>query len=231
MHSEIKKMIFVKYEYLSTIMKNISLGLNVILTIAVIILYYFHFTSNKTSEKPENTSNVIVKQNEEEKVTEEKEVTPSNIGYINLDTLQLNYGLYNDLLKKSKARQKKYTNEFSTKRTAFENKVQKFQQDAPTMTQFEGEMKQQELAKEQEELYQLEEQLTVKLQNEIVKMNNEIAVEIKDYIAKYNEEFGYDIIIGATQAGNIILYNKDDINLTTPVTEGLNEQYNLEKKK
>jgi len=214
-------------------MKNISLGLNVILTIAVIILYYFQFSNNNTADQEalekdqtEEVETPLV-ENPEAKETN----TPSSIGYINLDSLQLNYALYNELAKKSKAKEKRYTAEYNAKRTDFEAKFQKFQQDAPTMTQFEGQMKEKELTEERDKLLLLDEQLSQKLQNEVIKMNNQIAVKIKDFVSEYNEQIGYDIIIGSTQAGNIVLYNKDGINLTTPITEGLNEQYNSEKKK
>jgi len=213
------------------IMKNISLSLNVILIIAVAILYYFHFSSNTATA---NIDEVVQEEKKDTVIplpTEELDLVKSNIAYIELDSLQLNYKLYKELERKSKAKEKQYTKEFGTKRSAFEEKVQKFQQGAASMAQFEIQVKEKELAKERDELLVLEQRLSNKLQNELIEMNNQIAVEIKNYVAEYNKDFDYDLVIGATQAGNIILYKKEGINLTTPVTEGLNQQYTTEKEK
>jgi hypothetical protein len=59
------------------------------------------------------------------------------------------------LIQKLKAKQTKYEAEISTKMVAFEKKVKDFQQKAQTMSQFEGQTKQQELAEEEQRLYKL----------------------------------------------------------------------------
>ena len=207
-------------------MKNISLALNALLIVAVAILYYLHF-SKKNSLNDETTTNIEVIDTPK-KATILKDIT-SNIGYINVDSLQKNYKLYAELINKLKAREKKYDAELTTKSAAFEKKVMEFQKKAPSMTQFEGQTRQQELADEEQKLYKLKEDFTIKFQTEEAKLNEEFQKTVKDYIKKHNEKSQYNIIIGASQLGNVVLDYNESINITKDVVSGLNEQYDKEK--
>ena len=205
-------------------MKNISLALNAILIIAVAILYYFQFSGNKTPDI-EETETVSL----EEPIIEPVEKIESKIGYLNVDTLQNNYKLYSELIDKLKAREKKYEKELSTKSAAFEKKVMEFQKNAPTMTQFEGQTKQKELADEEQQLYKMRDDFALKFQTEEGKLNDEFQKNVKDFIVKYNQESQYNIIIGSSQMGNIVLDYNEGINITNDIVKGLNEQYDLKQ--
>ncbi len=202
-------------------MKNISLILNVILTIAVIVLFYLHFSGKNTVAKGDDAL-------PEEVVTEETivEEIESKVGYINVDSLQKNYKFYADLINKLKGRESKYERELSQKSAAFEKKVMEFQKKAQTMTQFEGQTRQKELADEEQSLYKLRDDFAVKFQNEEAKLNDEFQKDVKDYIKKFNEEKDYNIIIGASSIGNVVLYYNEGINISNAVIKGLNDQYN-----
>lgn len=103
-----------------------------------------------------------------------------------------------------------------------------FQQKASTMTQFEGQMKQKELAKKEKELYDLQEKFTVKFQNEQTKLDDEFQNKVNDFIKKYNDKAKYNIIIGASKLGNVVLDYNEGLNITNEVVSGLNEQYDLD---
>jgi outer membrane protein len=204
-------------------MKNISGALNAVLVVAVAILFYLHFSDNKPAEE------VVV---EEVPVVEESvEVAKleSNIGYINIDSLQGEYKLHEELTNKLKAREKKYKKEMTAISSDFERKVMEFQKKAPTMTQFEGQMKQKELGEEEQRLYKMGEDFEIKLQNEQLKLNDELQSKIKNYIKEFNKDTKYDIIIGASsRIGNMVLYFNEGIDISTEVAKGLNEQYDID---
>ncbi len=207
-------------------MKNISLALNAVLIVAVAALYYLHFSEkNSINEEITNEVEIVDAQN---KPTVSKDLN-SKIGYLNVDSLQKNYKLYAELINKLKAREKKYDTELTTKSAAFEKKVMEFQKKAPTMTQFEGQTRQQELAEEEQKLYKLKEDFTIKFQAEEAKLNDEFQKTVKDYIKKHNEKSKYNIIIGASQLGNVVLDYNESINITNDIVSGLNEQYDKEK--
>jgi len=201
-------------------MKNISLVLNGVLIIAVIILFYLHFSGNNIEVK--EVTDVSEEVVAEESVVEEIE---SKIGYLNVDSLQKNYKYYADLINKLKGRESKYEKELSQKSAAFEKKVMEFQKKAPTMTQFEGQTRQKELAEEEQQLYKLRDDFAVKFQNEEAKLNDEFQKNVKDFIKEFNNDKDYNIIIGASSIGNVVLYYNEGINVSNAVIKGLNEQY------
>ena len=216
-------------------MKNLSLILNGILAVAIAILYYLHFSCS--SECKDTTASTETEVANTTPTEETEEVMKSTIGYINVDSLQEKYALYEELIRvflltsfwkliqKLKSKQTKYEREISSKMTAFEKKVQAFQEKAPTMSQFEGQMKQQELAEEEQKLYKLREDFSVKFQEEELKLNDEFQKTVQAYIEKHNKETNFDIIIGASQMGNVVLDHKPGIDITSSVVEGLNAEY------
>lgn len=207
-------------------MKNISVIINVVLAIAVAVLYYLHFSCAASCSSSENTEVVTEIGTETETVVPLDEIsTTSNVGYINIDSLQDKYKLYEVLIQKLKAKQTKYEAEISTKMVAFEKKVKDFQQKAQTMSQFEGQTKQQELAEEEQRLYKLRDDFTIKFQEEEAKLNDEFQKTVQSYIKKHNEKTNFDIIIGASQMGNIVLDFKPGIDITQHVVNGLNAEY------
>lgn len=205
-------------------MKNLSLLINGVLAIGLAVLYYLHFSCTTQCESTtEGTEDVI--EDAASLPEENKEEIKSNIGYINVDSLQDKYALYEELIQKLKSRQTKYEREISTKMSAFEKKVKDFQEKAPTMSQFEGQMKQQELAEEEQKLYKMREDFSVKFQEEELKLNDEFQKTVKAYIEKHNQETNFDIIIGASQMGNVVLDHKPGIDITNSVVDGLNAEY------
>ncbi len=208
-------------------MKNISLALNAILAIAVIILYYLHFSiTNPTNSEEANMNEVG--QLAEEDTTGSQELIVSNVGYLNVDSLQKNYKLYTELINKLKAREARYEKELNAKSAALEKKFIAFQKAAPTMTQFEGQTKQKELLAEEQKLYKMRDDFAVKFQEEEAKLNQEFQKKVKDFIKEYNKDKGYNIIIGASQLGNIVLDYNEGINISNDVIDGLNEMYDKE---
>jgi outer membrane protein len=206
-------------------MKNILLAFNAVLTLAVCILFYLHFSSQSKEQKSTAVPS--------DEITEQLEVlnpeeVASKIGYLNVDSLQSNYKLYKDLINKLKRRQAKYEKELQSKSTSFEKKVMEFQKKAPTMTQFEGQMKQKELGEEEQRLYKMRDDFAIKFKNEEGKLNDEFQKNVKDFIKNFNQDSQYNLIIGASQLGNIVLDFNEAINITNTVVKGLNKQYDID---
>ncbi len=206
-------------------MKNISLALNAVLVVAVAILFYLHFSSQPQVQ--EDIAEESIALEEVEPVVEQEKIA-SKVGYLNVDSLQSNYKLYTELINKLKRRQAKYEKELQTKSAAFEKKVMAFQKKAPTMTQFEGQMKQKELGEEEQVLYKMRDDFAIRFQNEEAKLNDEFQKNVKGFIKKFNEEAQYNLIIGSSQMGNVVLDYNEGINITNEIVEGLNIQYDID---
>lgn len=207
-------------------MKNVSLALNAILLIAVAILYYLQFSTATPISTEVSSISEIEKEPVSEVIQEKDTNYHSKIGYINVDSLQLNYDFYEELKKKLEKKEQAYDAELKTKSSAFQKKVEEFQRKAPTMTQFEGELKQKELAKEEEALYKIRDQYTQNYELEMVKLNNQLYKAIKDYVVAHNQNTKYDIIIGESQTRNFVLDFNPNIDITNDVIKGLNKKYN-----
>jgi outer membrane protein len=76
----------------------------------------------------------------------------------------------------------------------------------------------------QQEFLRFREAMQQKAQEEDRKMTESVVNKVNAYLKEYGEDSGYDIILGATAAGNI-LYGIEAIDLTEKVLKGLNESY------
>lgn len=206
-------------------MKNISLALNGVLIIAVAILYYMQFSNNCCSSSEVETATVVQTDSLE---VEEVEAIESNIAYISVDSLQTHYKLYSELINKLKGREKKYEKELNAKMVALESKFKDFQQKAPTMSQFEGQTKQKELMEEEQKIYKMRDDFAVKFQNEEAKLNEQFQAKVRGFIEEFNKDKGYNLIIGSSQLGNVVLYKNEGIDISQAIINGLNEQYDIE---
>ncbi|MDF1672685.1 MAG: OmpH family outer membrane protein [Vicingaceae bacterium] len=206
-------------------MKNISLALNGVLIVAVAILYYMQFSNNCCSSSEVETKTVI---QTDSLVVEEVDPIESNIAYISVDSLQTHYKLYSELINKLKVREKKYEKELNAKMVALESKFKDFQQKAPTMSQFEGQTKQKELMEEEQKIYKMRDDFAAKFQNEEAKLNEQFQAKVRGFIEEYNKDKGYNLIIGSSQLGNVVLYKNEGIDISNAIINGLNEQYDNE---
>jgi outer membrane protein len=55
-------------------------------------------------------------------------------------------------------------------------------------------------------------------------LTSKVLGKVNDYIRRYGKSNGYDIIMAATQYGNIV-YAKDKMDITNEVLQGLNKGY------
>ena len=119
-------------------MKNASLILNVILTIAVAVLYYLHFKDHQ----PEAVSTVKAP----------AEAKGKAIVYVNVDSLLTKYDYFKDTQKVLESKRFQLENDLATKGRNLQNKVAFFQQRAATMTQEQGRATEASLQKEQQDI-------------------------------------------------------------------------------
>jgi outer membrane protein len=206
--------------------KNNSSIIQIILAIAIVVLYILHFTGNKNnSTKISETPLPSVDSTAKITLTE---LPDFSIVYINSDTLMEKYELVTDMKQKLETRMKDYENSFQAKLKKFEKDVQSFQESARYYTQEEGQKKQMELMGREQELTALKEDLSNKLAEEEHKMNLELKKRISDFLKKQNNQKQYHFILGYSDLTNI-LYANDSLDITNTVINGLNLEYKTEK--
>jgi len=210
--------------------KNISVLLNVVLLIAVAVLYYFHFSSQNTCSDTgiSGTDSAAITN---PKVMAPKEIKASKIVFINSDVLNEKYDFVKDLTASAQSRQQKLESAYQSKAQKLQQDYADFQQKASQglLSENQSNAAQEDLMKRKESLDQMESQLQA-LVEEIQKSNEEVRQTVIDYVKEYNKNGQYNFILTYTEGpGGVVLLANDSLDITAEIIEGLNAQYKAKK--
>ena len=195
-------------------MKKVNLTLNIVLLLAVAVLYVLHFTGNKT----DNTVS-----SEDSRIT----AGSGDIVYINLDTLVNQYDMYNDLRTELESKVSAIENDLNKKGRALENDMKSFQEKMQKglLTRSQMETMQNDLMARDQELRNLSQQKQMELAEEESVMYNRVMDAIRTYVDNYNKDKQFSLILTTTAATNSIISGDQGLNITTEVINGLNQEY------
>ena len=191
-------------------MKNASLILNVILTIAVAILYYLHFKDRQ----PDTVSAVKAP----------VEAKGKNIVYVNVDSLLTKYDYFKDTQKVLESKRFQLENDLASKGKNLQNKVAFFQQRAATMTQEQGRATEASLQKEQQDIMAFRDRAAQNLAAEEQTKNKQLYDQIFEYLKKENAQNKYEFVLGYTKGGGILFADQSN-DQTSKILAGLNKEY------
>lgn len=201
-------------------MQRISLALNIILTIAVGILFYLVLSN---TSKTDEAAPQLVTGAQLSKIQNGSKGTV----YVNMDTLYAKYEYVTELKTKLEQAQKAKQRELENQYAALEKEVANFREIAQRLSQEEGEKQQAALMQKEQSLMQLREKLTAELYNSEQEMNEQLSEKITAYLKKYKAQVPYDYVLSYTKGGGI-LYANDSLDITLNVVEGLNKDYKKE---
>lgn len=198
-------------------MKNLSLIINAVLSVAVIILFVLHFNGNKAGT-----------------ATDEVITTDANmagkIAYINIDTLQLYYEYFDDMRADLNKKTQKLEKDMISREQNLQQKANNFQRraEAGLMSRADIEKKQKQLMIQGEDYQRYKQSVLMGLQAEQASANDSLFQRITDFLEKYNQEKSLDYILGRSE-GSAILHAKGSLDITKEVIEGLNTKYQEDK--
>ena len=203
-------------------MKRVNLIINIVLAIAVGVLFVLYFTGNEKSS-PEQT---------EEKLAENNSTGKGEMAYINIDTLMNNMDMFFDVRSKLVEKQKSSEAELTSRSKDFEKEATDFQEKVRKglVTRSRAQEIEQELYQEQQNLISLKDKLSMELAEEEQVMNRQLIYYITDYLEEYNKEKNYQFII-SNSLGGPLLYASDKQDITNDVVEGINAKYAKEREK
>ncbi len=197
-------------------MKNTSLILNIVLLVAVVVIYVLHFTSGKSST-PENAM-----------VAGPAQAGDFKIAYVKVDSLIVNYDLAQALHDEFTKNQEAYTKEYAKRRSKFEEQAAAFQEKVQRggfLTEQRAVQERDRLVNEEQEILKLDQELSGKLA-EMQNVNNQQLVDsLLNYLKEYNKSANYSYIFNS----NEILLGSDAHNITKEVLDEMNARYALEK--
>ena len=196
-------------------MKKLSLGLNIVLIIAIAGIYFLHFSGNKSTKVKANTDG-----------TEQVIDRDYAIAYVEIDSLVSSYNLFIDKRDELTQKRNESEAELQIKARSFENEIRDFQDkvNKGLITRTKAQMMQQELAQKEQELYATKDNLAMQLGEEEQVMYRQVLNEVMDYLVEYNTEYNYKFIFSNSFGGQL-LYTDKSLNITTDVLTGLNESY------
>lgn len=197
-------------------MKNKSVILNIILLIAVIVLFILHFTGGK-QQVSENKTDTL---DRDTAIPEQK----LKIAVVKLDSLIAKDDYWKKLEEEYAAVKRAKENEIDRRQRKLEKEAQEFYKKAQTgafLSKESMQLQQAELAEEQQNLMLLGEQYQTQLMEERARVESQWLDSVKFFINLFNKDEKYDFIITATN----ILYSPDYSNITDTIISGLNSRY------
>ena len=211
--------------------KNISLFLNVILVVAVGILYYLYFSSGSTvTETSTATDSTII---EKPIVMAPSEIKASKIVFVNLDVLSEGYDFLKDVSASAQAEQNNLQNLYQTKGEQLQQDYMEFQEKANKGLLSENQIatEQEKFAGRKDELDQL--QLKSEALGEKIQARTEEARKnLTDYIKEYNKSGNYNYVLAYSEGPlSPVLLANESLDITKDILEGINTQYRAKKKK
>ena len=147
------------------------------------------------------------------------------IAYVEVDSIMSQYKFckeYSAILEK---KSQNIQNTVNAKGRALQNAAAKFQQDIQSnkYTQQQAEAVQAGLRKQDADLQALQQRLGSEFQAETEKFNKALRDSIQHYLAAYNKDKKYALIL--SKAGDNILYADKAYDITNEVIAGLNKTY------
>lgn len=194
---------------------RISLAINIVLAIAVAVLFYFQFAGNKDCCSAKMSNLPINKGAAELK---------AGIVYINTDTLLAHFDYYQEQKKQLVDRKSKLEGDLNNRATQLQKEAQGYQSKAQSMTQEQMQMAEQTLMMKQQELVKMRDDRGMQLAEAEQKLTEDIFKKLSDYLQELNKQSNYTYILGYSKGGGILLAN-DKLEITKVVLEGLNAKY------
>lgn len=209
--------------------KKVSVIFNVVLSIAVVILFVLFFnlkksvasatdvlpvvsTNSDTSKAPLSSTNIVAKNNS----------TESKIGYFELDSLESNYSYFKRINGDIISQEKSVQNKLQAMQNSFNEEVKAYQKKAPNMSQND------QMAYEQK-LREMQNNYGVKQQRMMEQLNAEkgrklvdIKLRVQRYLKKYAQAHGYSFIFAVDENDNIY-YRDSSRNITGDLIKSLNK--------
>jgi outer membrane protein len=196
-------------------MKNISLVFNVVLSIAVAVLYYLHFNASgnqavdKKEAKPKATMMPKIK------------LKSTPLVYVNADSLWDNFEMVKQMRKELEGEKQRFETKFEADYHKLENDYLALRDKAETLSQEEGMKQQQDLMAREQKLTEYRQTQSERLAKLEAEKTEKIQKAITEYLTEQYSKSNYAYILGYSAGGGILFAN-DSLEITNEVVDGLN---------
>ncbi|MCX6327652.1 MAG: OmpH family outer membrane protein [Bacteroidia bacterium] len=199
-------------------MKKLSVILYVVLSLAIIGLYFLHFTGSNKNFKNEMSGAI-------------PGAPVEGIAYVNIDTVIFNFDMFFDRRNDLMSKQKSAEAELNSKGSQYEKGARDYQDkvNKGLITRATAAQMEQSLGQQQQELVSLRDKLQANLMEEEQVMNRQILEYITNFLEENRSEYNYRYILGKS-FGSVVLYSDTSLDITQKVLSAINKKYLAEKK-
>jgi outer membrane protein len=204
-----------------SIMKNISIALNVLLLIAVGVLYakVFSGKADKAVEKKVVAAN-----------TTSAATSAASIAYIDMDSLHEKISYIKNIRAELENDQRSIETKWQNGYRSLENQKNAFiKSKGNSITQQDAEKFQGELMQQQQAIDGEKQDATQKLSAKSYKFMDDIQKKLKDFLAEYNKDKNFQYILTTGTGLDYMVYKDSALNITNDVIDGMNEKLNAKK--
>lgn len=195
-------------------MKQLSIGLNILLLVLVGVLFYLHF-DGKPMPAAAAAKNVG---------DDKASVAPSSrIGYFEMDSLQANYEYFKDALNHLKDKERTMNGELAGMEKDYQKKVNEWQKKGAAMSQAEADAAQRENAQLQQAYQVRKQSLEESFGKQSMDFKKDIKKKIEDFLKDYNKDKAYSYIL--SYEPDFIFLRDTTCNITPDLVKGLNAMY------
>ncbi|HUX83759.1 MAG TPA: OmpH family outer membrane protein [Chitinophagaceae bacterium] len=194
-------------------MKQLSLVMNLVLLVLVALLFYWHFAPRQKSASADSLT------------WKDSTILSSSgfkIAYVNLDSLEANYGFFRESNAAFNKKQAAMESDLSRDAHTLQDEEAQLQQKASSLTQAEGESEQKALIIKQQQLQVKEQNMRQELLNEQASFQDELQGRLDAFLAKYNANRKFAYILAYSRGLNNLLYKDSAYDITNDVIAGLN---------
>lgn len=222
-------------------MKNLSLGLNAVLFVAVAVLYYFQFASDKPKPR-QNTVGAFAVDSVSSKL---------KIAYVNQDSILAKYRLIDELQAELETERAKAERKVEQRGQILEKQLEQMAGELQSkmadleangrgMNETLRNMRMQELQSLQQnaqafsyeadqELAELQQRLQNQLLEKELAGTKQVQDKLKSFLKEYNQDYGFTYVLAYSHEAGGILIGDPTLDITRDVLAGLNDAYDAEK--
>lgn len=194
-------------------MKNASLILNLVLLVAVGVLFYLHFSERKAPQQP--------------KVASAQQTTAPNgnfrIAYFEMDSVNNKFALIKDVKSELSREEERINSELARLQKSYNDRITHYQGQSQTMSQVESEKANRDILQLQDKIRTTKQELEGRYQDLYMRKMQDVKLKVEDYLKEYNRNKGYAYIL-AYEPG-FIFYRDSALNITSDIISGLNDKY------
>lgn len=194
-------------------MKNALLALNLVLLVAVGILFYLHFAGKKGTETRPASS------------TQKNTAAHGDcrIAYFDMDSINNSFVLIKDVKAELSREEEKINSTLTNLQKSYNDRITHYQGQSQSMSQVESEKANRDILQLQDRIRSTKQEMEQKYQDLYMRKMQDVKAKVEEYLKEYNKDKGYAYIL-AYEPG-FIFYRDSALNITSDIITGLNEKY------